>query len=465
MEWVLPNGRVRFAKPAMLGLIEIDADFRTTPGEAFPIDGELSLGTLHSENVSVELHGHRVSFDPALERIALEHSPTDGLHIDIGAATACNVQTALAGWLIRIGELALATSRMQGDRFESASVSLTAVDLHDANHELSARRVELPAGIVIRADSIQFRTLSIGKLELTVHDVRGYPDREVPIDEPARPERKLFDMRALDQLNGKLDVDLTLDLTVPVLGRRKATHHFRVPIDHGTINYRELERDLSALEDAVIDIAVRGTILVLERRVPLIPGTNKPILLWPLNDVELGLAKKRLVRLRNLPNFDIPPEIAKPSGPGGTGASGPSSVALRRLDFDNISIALSAPSPESRDRAEPPPSLDGAVVRPIIGNLSVKGDVRHDPRVALAPTALVLQAEALSAGLVELPVGKATLSATRIEIGAIENATLSFEGPSPRTLVATIRDLVLTDVTICFAQPARSENDDGSENT
>lgn len=460
MEWALPNGRVVFAKPAILGLIEIDADLHANPGDAFPIDGELSVGSMQSENVSVEIGGRRIGFDATVERISLEHAPADGLHIDMGRGTARNIQTAVAGWLVRVGELAMETARVQGDRFEAASVTLDTVGLHDANHEIAAAKIDLPAGIVVRPDSITMRELRIGELKLTVHDVKD--DGKAQGDSDGAGEtHPLLDLRALDLLQGKLDVDLTADFTVPVLGRRKATHHFRIPIDHGTINYRELERDLASLEDSVIDIAVRGTNLELERRVPLIPGTNKPILVWPLNEVELGLAKRRLVRLRTLPNLRVPDEVKKADDR----ASGGSSVALRRLDFDDIVAQLSLPARETPDGAEPMRPLASAIVRPAIGNLTVRGDVRHDPRVELAPTGLVMQATALSAGLVELPVGEVKLSAEKIDIGAVEDATLSFEGPRPRTLVATLRDVHMYDVALRFEPPAAPETDDAPEDT
>src|SRR5690606_31675043 len=184
----------------------------------------------------------------------------------------------------------------------------------------------------------------------------------VEAEPPADPEpRRRLDLDFLDRIDGRLDVDLTVDVTLPVLGSRRKTHHFRVPIAKGTINYKDLEGDLAKLEDAFIDIEVRGRQLAIERRIPLIPGSEKPLVLFDLEPDEVAMAHERLVRLATLGTLRLPPRSDE----------GRSSVQLRELDFGNVDVAL---------EVAPPPA--GAPVDAswnASGNLALQGELRFAP--------------------------------------------------------------------------------------
>jgi len=223
-----------------------------------------------------------------------------------------------------------------------------------------------------------------------------------------------------------------MDLTIPVLGRRKATHHFRVPIVAGMINYRELERDLANLEDAFIDIEVRGHALVLERTIPLIPGLEKPLIFWDLEADELELAKKRLVRLRTLPRLRLAPRVEKSDKPSG--------LAVRRLLFDDVDIALALAPPEE--------GQEDSIARASAAELRVGGRVDHDIERAGAPTELTLAAERLAAGPAELAVRGAEVELEAVAIGSVPEAAVEMHGLLPRGARLVLRDLELRNLRV-----------------
>lgn len=220
---------------------------------------------------------------------------------------------------------------------------------------------------------------------------------------------------------------------MPVLGRRTATHHFRIPIDGGIIDYREVERDLADLEDAFIDITPRGNQLVLERRIPLIPGFDKPIVTWDLGEGEVELAKQHLVRLRTLIGAQLPP--------GEAAAAKKSKLKLHKIDFDDVAIHLSI------DDAPVLSSGDGSL-RTSLDELEVTGNLHVQPEAEHAPAALSLTAHGLTAVARDLELGGVTLASGELRVGAIESATLTFDGLKPQRLEIRLRNLGLSDLVL-----------------
>ena len=154
----------------------------------------------------------------------------------------------------------------------------------------------------------------------------------------------------------------------PILGSRKATHRFRIPVEQGTIDYMALESNLSTLENALLDFAVRDGELVLERVNPLFParGRGKPIVAWSLTAMDLELAKRDLVRLAILPDARL---VGESSGEESAASSSSSpSVALRRLSLRGITVKLAlAPNDPTR----------GRIRLRSIGALTLRGAIHH----------------------------------------------------------------------------------------
>jgi hypothetical protein len=225
---------------------------------------------------------------------------------------------------------------------------------------------------------------------------------------------------------------MTLDMTIPVLGRREGTHHFRVPIANGIINYRELERDLASFEDAFIDVEVRGQSLVIERDIPLIPGLEKPLVMWDLDPDELELARRRLVRLRTIPRMRM-------AARGGNGDK--SSLVVRSLRFDNVDIAIALLAPQ--------PGQGDSIGRASAGALRVIGRLAHEPnRTAQGAEVTRVKASGttLAAGPLELAGGRVAVES--IELGTLAEASASFTGLRPGRVSLTARDLRLRNLRV-----------------
>jgi len=256
-----------------------------------------------------------------------------------------------------------------------------------------------------------------------------------PDEGDAKPTR--WQLELLDQLRGKVDVDLTADATLPLIGQRRATHHFRIPISNGTLNFRRLEKSLSALEDAVLDFAVREGKLVLEKDIPLVPFDRKTLVAWTLDAAERKLADKQMVRLRRLLRFELPrrnePVEAEPS-----------SVELRELLFDNIEMLLDLGGPARLELPSGGSLRAGSHKEAAIESLRVRGAVRYQTKVGAAEhTTLQLESKRLNFGLDEINIGAHALSSSEVQVAAIAPSKLSFSGARPGSLSTVLRDTLV----------------------
>jgi hypothetical protein len=364
-----------------------------------------------------------------------------------------NLQTGIAGWLIRLSNAVIDDPRVdwrgEGEVLVGAGAArLGGVSLSGGGLSLEIARADLPEGLRTSGGVLVVPHLVIPELMVQVDDVADLFRRPRPT-EPAPPPEDLtnpaaklssgtpaghpFDFRFLDRVTGRLDVDLTMEMTIPVLGKRKATHHFRVPIVSGVINYRELERDLSSFEDAFIDLNVRGQALVLERTVPIIPGLEKPLVFWDLTAADLELAKKkRLLRLRTIPRLRLAPKSDKGDKPSG--------FQVRRLGFDNIDVALALAPPREGEA--------DAVWSASAADLRLGGRIDHGPQRAGSPTEVTVVAERLAAGPAELTVGRIRLELASVEVGQVAEASLVMDGFRPRAARLLLRQVELRNLKI-----------------
>ena len=264
-----------------------------------------------------------------------------------------------------------------------------------------------------------------------------------PAREPAKTPRDAsssrlaqLDLSALDRLNGKVDVDLTADATVPVIGSRRATHHFRLSVDHGRINYHRLEKSLSRLEDALLDFELQGKRLVLEVDLAL---KKKPLVTWQLTDEEVGFARQRQVRLRRLLRYELPRSTAP--------RTGPPAVELRELGFANVDIALKMLGGGSLPIGDGTLQL-GVRRQSAIAQLRVQGQLGHRPAGRPPKGQLTWTAERLSLGADQLPLGSRQLSVAAAQIGAIAKGTVKLAGLGPQSVAATVEALVVDGLTL-----------------
>lgn len=403
--------------------------------------GTITAATVHAPHMVVDAGG-RSAFGLELHDVRFAADDEGDQHLTIARAIVRELQGSRAGAIVRApaielraidlsaagGHLRLAIG---GARAASASVSR-------AELELTLEGLELPGGITVDGPRLEIPALQVAALQAAVESLPG--PRAAGDDEPARAPLPI-DLEILDQLSGRFEVDLDVDITVPVIGRRKATHRLRVPIESGAIDYKELEADLSSLEDAFIDFELDDDRLILERRIPLIPGTGKPILIWDLPDAaEMELARRDRVRLRRLPSFRVAADKK-------TRRQGPPSVELRHLAANDIDLLLSLSASRAAIALDGGGhELEGWLRRASLGELRAHGALFHDPGEAPAPSTISVTGRELELGLAGVPLGSATLDAVAVAIATIESVVVGFVGVRPRSIGARLVGVSLEDL-------------------
>lgn len=323
---------------------------------------------------------------------------------------------------------------------EAARLEVPALDVALPRAKLAAKGFSL-SGFALRGDDVsvgraEFEGARVG-LDLSPPDIMQTPRGGTPIVDPAAPESgaPLFDWRVLDGLGGQLDVDVDVDLTVPIIGRRHATHELRVAIEKGTIDYRAVEKNLSALEDAILDFSVRDHSLVLERVNPLLPlrGHGKPVIAWALEESDLALANQDRVRLAVLPEASV---VGKDDEAPAEDPPAKSPIALRLLRLLNLHARLSlAP-------------VEGAItgtLRPVrLGALSIDGAIQYDPGAATPPGQLMGELHDFAASVHGLAVSDASsLDIDALAIGTIAPFEIAFADVSPTKIALDATGLVI----------------------
>lgn len=278
----------------------------------------------------------------------------------------------------------------------------------------------------IDGGKIHIGTLDLPRAEVSAKLLSAQPDAKTPkaatSNEAPVSSKPIVDFAMLDRLSGKVDVDVRVDVTVPIIGHRKATHMFRIPIEDGTLDYLQLEHNLSSLEDAIIDFAVRDGGLALERVNPLFParGHGKPIVMWELDDKGLALAESNRVRLSVLPKYrlvtdDEGDDKAEKVAPKPSSGESP----LRELDISGLKADLSLA------HAEKPES--GQIRIEALERLSLRGHVSYEPSVP-RPGRLQGSIEGVSLALAELAMGKSHLSLKSKAPVALPEIEVDFAG-------------------------------------
>jgi hypothetical protein len=249
----------------------------------------------------------------------------------------------------------------------------------------------------------------------------------------------LWDKSMLDAVSGQLDVDVEVELAVPVIGSRRAVHKVRVPIEGGSIDFIALEKCLAPLEDALLNFAAREDKLALEIGIPLIGsrGHGKPILLWDLNEHDRALAEQDRVRLAVLPNaHGVSKETEAPnqsaaSKPSDAAEKG-SKFALRSLGFQNLRTDLSI-----AQHREP---LEAVLTDLAIGKLEAAGDVFYDAEGGARPGQLRGAARAVAASTRNMPLGSSVLG-VEVALEQLAEVVADFEGQRLQQVRAGMKGL------------------------
>lgn len=380
--------------------------------------GELRLsGQLEAHGVSLAVGEGVGLLRFASARLRSFELHTASMHVRVPELSVSGLLVDWGGSAFRLeaelAEAAVLTLEQAGRTLRAGGVALSA--LHSLGAELTLGRVALER-LEVQADL----TPTQGEGERT-EKASGGP----------------LDLRLLDALAGRLHVDVRVDLTVPFLGRRQATHALRLGLEEGTLDYREFEHCLATLEDSLLDFSVREGALVLERGIPLLStrGRGKPILIWELGADDLARAERRRVRLSLLPHYRLAGRSDSEAPRESEG--GPSAFQLRSLSLLDIDAALSSTEAVAQ----------GPISDLTFSRLRVTGELHHDPDGVPHPGLLRVTGESLQTTLSALALGTRRLSA-RLELATLPQAELAFAGLRPRSLTGAVEALTLTDLAL-----------------
>jgi hypothetical protein len=500
-EWRTPSGLITIGAP--VAIMDVFVDGRLPRGDArsLPLDGRVKVKRLGTDGLVLEGFMPRLACGVRVERLDVtQHAPAGTAVLESLAVT--ELETAIGDFLVRLGEASASgvqarwPVRGPGESADAASagaaggVEVTAASITGTGLAARSRGLEIEAeniavqNAAMRGRALSLAAVSVSKVSLEL-DLAALAAREQDDDvdatspeaAPARPSiRSLIDWRFLDRVDGQIDVDVTVDAHLPVIRRRRATHYFRVPIEKGIFNYRQLESGLSSLENAVIDFDLQGHKLVIERDLPII-RMRKNLVEWHLDDEEMALAKQRKIKLRTLPRFVIK------SGNGKSGDVKLHGVEIHPINIDlSISPAISpaiapvvspsasasaasdalatAPAGEGGEAS----SSGGAAARPGQAVPSGQGYAGILPELTLrrltvtgsldypeGEGSLAVKIRQLAAMLRGLPLGNAVVDIGAIRIDSIDPVKIVFDGLRPRAIALTIHGLVLERVTITRA--------------
>lgn len=288
------------------------------------------------------------------------------------------------------------------------------------------------------------------RVELAFGSWEEPPERTAETAPASAPKGPFLAWEVLDGLSGTIDVDVLVDMKVPVIGSRKAKHPLRVFVESGAVNYLDLERDLSALEDALLDFAVRDGALVLERGLPLWPtrGCGKKVISWQLSPDDLALTKENQVRLAVLPHGRLVPQEgshAEPAKPNGS-ANDREGLVLEKLDFADIQALL---------RLEPAPTPATPIRELSFDEVLVQGNVHHEPANEPLPGGLTGTLRKLKGRIVELPFGASAVDLDAFHVGGGQ-FEVPFHGLRPRGLTLELSNLHIESLSVESRKITRS---------
>jgi hypothetical protein len=427
---------------------------------------------IHTFQVDLRVDGFGLTVDGKALRLDFPHTQMDGFQGSSGSFTYDAREIVLDGLQARL-------DRMQWNA-EAGSVGELRLRTGDGNVELTMHRLEFPRGLAITRAPYGVELLaphvSIGDATFTIADVsalRGAAaapppgasgafaavgngeagdlsassDRRrattVAEIEPeagsnAPPPLRQRYLRFLDVLAGQLELDLVVDIDLPVIGNRKATHHLRVPIQDGSVDFKELTNQLRWLEGKILEFEVENDRLILGWGLPLMP--TRELVSWRLDKDASNLAVFDRVPLRSL--VDLVSQRKSDS----RRRSKPL-VSLDHLALRKIALAIAMTAPATIDFDDDALIQIGDESAPGLLDMKLAGDVVfHSGATQPAATAIRGAVGLLDATIKDLHMGGAVLSTDRIHLGGLENLDLEFRGLRPGRLTGGIGRIAATNL-------------------
>ncbi|MEM7152583.1 MAG: hypothetical protein AAF799_07065 [Myxococcota bacterium] len=318
--------------------------------------------------------------------------------------------------------------------------SASTVRIETKTVEVVAQDLSIPEPVHLDGGRLRIESLSVGSVE-THLPTFGTPSDDEPErqaeGQPAEPSALPY----LDGLDGHVNLDLVADLQVPILGRRKATHRFRVPLQEGIFDYHQLEKSLAGLEDLVLDFELEDDKLILEKDLPLVPFDNLPLLEWPLDAEGMERAKNNRVRLSTFVRPRLSAKLRESAQADDEG----SGVEFTQIDLSEIDVSVRvAPFelPAARGRLH-----FGDAQRPAIETVEIRGEISHRAE-GPPPGQLRFDARNMVLSARGLAFGPRQADVEAIEVERVSPLELPFEGLRPRGLQARVQGLTLRKIDI-----------------
>lgn len=438
LDWLFGTLGLRAEQAAQLTGLAVEA--ATTSGELeleLKLSGlgatklELSVGNLR---IVGQVDGQGVSLlsGPAVGRLRAEHALFSSLQVHTASLAVALPSLKVEGLLVDWGgdDFRLEASKLEGGE----------LTLEQAGAKLRGSGLSV-SGLRVLGASVQVAQASLARLDVAA-ELPAAPSADHKPERDAAPSSdvsapSVFDYELLNGLVGRLDVDVAVDLAVPIIGRRRATHELRIALEDGALDYRELENNLARLEDSLLDFSVRDGALVLERGLPLIStrGRGKPIVIWDLSPEDLALAEDRRVRLAVLPKARLAGSSgqSEPPPPPDPQEESSSSFRLRHLSLQDIDAALSLAATTSGR---------GALRELTFASLTVQGTVHHDPEGPKREGRVKAALTDLRTTLAGLHLGSQRVG-TAIEVASVRDIDVTFEDVKPRRASAVVEGLVV----------------------
>lgn len=488
--WHLASGPLRVAGPLQAGAVAVDLLIPRGEGSKGPSGRvalasltvpafELTVGKAESPTVvrtkvacrelsaanpaepdawhvlATELEAERTSVQQQGLEVTCERLAAQAFGADFGADVTTGVRAntlVAAGLGVRTPSLALRVgqARLDGVRValerEGLSLEAARVELRDVAIALPGERtVQCPGTIVLTGLRFTRGDLSCNKLEVEAiaADLRlSAAETEATAPERAQDGGKeatgLPDLSVLDRLQGSVHADLTVDVKIPFLSRRVATHKMRLDVRDGTIDFKKLEDGLSLLEDALLDFRVRRGALALELK-----GIKKTLLAWPLDAGELAVAERdNRVRLRTLAKPDLPLKSDNADDPPASNGKD-KSVGLSRLDVTPLEVDLALAGGGTFELGQTLALRLGSREHAALERLTVSGSLAYAPAARTSPTELRIAVQGLETGVDKLQLAQGRLRIGKLGLDAAPDVQLTMQGLAPQHVRGSLRGLTL----------------------
>lgn len=467
IDWQIPDGHVVFGSSTLFHDVILDFEIDRVGGGG--LSGSIAAKSARSPSVSVRIGQVEVRGRLALSELVYKRSGDGAWSLRAETATLEDVQIEIGSSLIDVGALTLQGIHLSAIAdsiaLEVRSLEIGAASLRSGAFHVGVAGVHVPHGVQYVDGRIEIASAVFDEINFEIPDMRDVLPAEPPKPPLPPPDKRQgnapFDLRFVDGLNGQIDIDLHVDAKIAVV-RRKKTHHFRIPLTHGEINYQDLARDLGALESAFIDIEVRDGKLSIENDIPLLPGYYRSLVLFRLPPEEVERAKaEQMVKLRHFAEWELP------ESKGEQRKSGKSSFELRGLGFLNMDVNLHLDQVSRIDlghRGVIQLGIDAE--RPPLESFKLTGDVHHRPGEEPREGHLRASLEGLHLALESLRVGDRLLSITEAHLGAVQPAALRFLGARPDHFQISLRNVSVAGVVsspIGASAPGESPSDLSSD--